>query len=73
MACGSCGGARAVAQNNTLGYYVVLPGAGGLMPPGVNPENPTAGAAPYMGYYEARAQVVLHGGGTIKRLLRNPV
>jgi len=68
MACG-CGG-RAQANNaGTLGYYVILPD-GSLMPRGVNPADPEAGEPPYFFYSEARAEVVMNGGGTIKRLKR---
>ncbi|AYD82008.1 hypothetical protein I5G60_gp13 [Mycobacterium phage Saguaro] len=69
MGC-NCGGRTAANNNDTLGYYVVLPD-GTLMPSGVNPDDPDAGAPPYFGYYEARNQVVLNGGGTVRRLRRS--
>jgi hypothetical protein len=39
-----------------------------VLPDGFDPGAPSEGAAPYFGYYEARSQVVLNGGGTIRRV-----
>ncbi|MBV9869441.1 MAG: hypothetical protein JO214_02345 [Frankiaceae bacterium] len=67
MGCG-CGSARA-AVGDTLGFYVILPN-GELVPAGVNPDDPDAGAPPFMFQNEARREVTLNGGGTIRRLKR---
>lgn len=71
MGC-NCGGGAATNRSGTLGYYVVLPD-GQLMPPGVNPDDPASGEPPYFSVYEARIQVTLNAGGTIRRLRRQPV
>jgi hypothetical protein len=70
MGC-NCGGRTAANSSDTLGYYVVLPD-GSMLPSGVNPDDPDAGSPPYFGYYEARNQIVLNGGGTVRRLRRKP-
>lgn len=72
MGCGCNKGVGTSGNGDTIGYYLVLPD-GTVLPTGVNPENPDAGAPPYMFYNEARAQVVLNNGGTVKRLRRKPV
>lgn len=73
MGC-NCGGKAAGPKSNTLGYYVILPASlgGGLLPEGINVESPEAGAAPYFSINEALTQVTLLGGGTIRRLRREP-
>ncbi|QWY84358.1 hypothetical protein SEA_KNOCKER_16 [Mycobacterium phage Knocker] len=77
MGC-ACGGRAGTSANGetTLGYYVILPNGGGILPEGFDPatfdpEDRTA-VAPYFGVYEANAQVTLNRGGTIKRLKRKP-
>jgi hypothetical protein len=70
MGCGCKGGSAGKGgTNDTLGFYVILPD-GSVMPQGVNPTNPAAGAPPYLMYAEAHSEVVLTGGGTIHRLKR---
>lgn len=75
MGC-NCGKARGAAGRAgagvTLGFYVILPDKT-LMPRGVNPEDPSAGEPPYFFYTEAHSEVVLNGGGTVRRLRRDPV
>lgn len=68
MACG-CGSRTSANASDTLGYYVILPD-GSVMPQGFDPADPTAGTAPYFSVYEARTEVTLSGGGTIKRAKR---
>lgn len=70
----NCGGRAGGSANrgDTLGYYVVLPNGGGTLPEGVNPENPDDGTPPYAFYQEAHNQVVLYGGGTVRRLRKQP-
>ena len=70
MGC-ACGGKTSANSSDTLGYYVILPN-GELYPSGINPENPDAGAAPLFSVNEARREVTLNGGGTIRRLKRQP-
>jgi hypothetical protein len=67
MACG-CGGRTSASNPDTVGYYVVLPD--GSTMPQVNVEDPDAGEAPFFSVNEARTQVTLNGGGTIRRLRR---
>ena len=45
---------------------------GGMLPAGVNPADPDAGEPPYAFYQEAHNQVVLNGGGTVRRLRKQP-
>ncbi|AEJ95686.1 hypothetical protein AVV09_gp12 [Mycobacterium phage BrownCNA] len=71
MMCGCNGGAGSGSRNDTIGYYVVLPG-GDVLPAGVNPADPDAGEPPYAFYQEAHNQVVLNGGGTVRRLRKQP-
>ncbi|UJQ86536.1 hypothetical protein SEA_PENGUINLOVER67_14 [Mycobacterium phage PenguinLover67] len=71
MGC-NCGGRTAANHSDTLGYYVVLPDSS-VLPAGFIPEAPESGAPPYFGYYEARNQIVLNGGGTVRRAKRQPV
>ena len=70
--CGCNGGAGSGNRSDTLGYYVVLPNGGGTLPAGVNPADPDAGEPPYAFYQEAHNQVVLNGGGTVRRLRKQP-
>lgn len=69
MGC-NCGGRTAANHSDTLGYYVVLPD-GSVLPAGFTPDDPEGGAPPYFGYYEARNQIVLNGGGTVRRARRS--
>lgn len=71
MGCG-CGGGAGSNRSDTIGYYVVLPNGGGTLPVGVNPADPDAGEPPYAFYQEAHNQVVLNGGGTVRRLRKQP-
>ncbi|ACF05012.1 hypothetical protein Nigel_9 [Mycobacterium phage Nigel] len=70
MGCG-CGGGAGSNRNDTIGYYVVTPD-GDTLPAGVNPADPDAGEPPYAFYQEAHNQVVLNGGGTVRRLRKQP-
>ena len=70
MGCG-CGGGAGSNRSDTIGYYVVLPG-GDVLPAGVNQADPDAGEPPYAFYQEAHNQVVLNGGGTVRRLRKQP-
>ena len=72
MACGCGGKVGGGGSSDTLGYYVILPNGGGLLPEGVNPEDPENGTPPYFGIASANAQVTMNRGGTIKRLKRKP-
>lgn len=68
MGCGCGGGAgKGKGRNDTIGYYVVLPG-GAVVPEGINPDDPASGAAPFMLYAEAHNEVVQANGGTVHRL-----
>ncbi|QJD51316.1 hypothetical protein SEA_RAWRGERTHAT_11 [Mycobacterium phage RawrgerThat] len=69
--CGCGGGAGSGSRNDTIGYYVVLPDSS-VLPAGVNPADPDAGEPPYAFYQEAHNQVVLNGGGTVRRLRKQP-
>lgn len=67
--CG-CNGGVGVGKEPSMGWYVKLPASagGGLLPEGVNPEDPDAGTPGYTIVSQAQAQVTLAGGGTIRRL-----
>ncbi len=69
--CG-CGGGPGKGGTDTIGFYVILPNGGGLLPEGVNPEEPEKGTPPYPFIQSANAQVTLHRGGTIRRIKRKP-
>ncbi|QGH75261.1 hypothetical protein I5G61_gp13 [Mycobacterium phage Quesadilla] len=70
MGC-NCGGRTAANSSDTLGYYVTLPD-GTVLPSGFDPADPEGAVPPYFGYYEARNQIVLNGGGTVRRAKRQP-
>lgn len=58
-----CGCGRPRTGGETVGYRVVLPD-------GV--EVPPAGQAPFLTVVEAKAEIRVAGGGTIRRVVRNP-
>jgi len=67
MGCGCGGRATGVKKpGDTLGYYVVLPDKS-VLPEGFDPSNPEGDVAPYFSPHEARTQVTLNAGGTIRR------
>lgn len=68
MGC-NCGGRAKAKAAETLGYYVVLPDQT-ILPSGFDPADPQGEVAPYFSVYEARTQVTLNGGGTIRRAKR---
>jgi hypothetical protein len=68
MGC-NCGGRVGTSVGDTLGYYVILPD-GSVLPEGFTPDDPEGGAPPYFNYPDARTQVTLNGGGTIRRAKR---
>lgn len=72
--CGCNGGVGTGKNSNSLGWAVILPATsgGGVLPEGVNLEDPEAGAPGYLLVSAAQAVVNAEGGGTIHRLKRKP-
>ncbi len=72
--CGCNGGVGTGKNKDSMGWYVILPATsgGGILPEGVNPEDPEAGQPGYLLVSAAQAVVNAEGGGTIHRLKRKP-
>lgn len=72
--CGCNSSVGASRKKDLLGWYVVLPASsgGGILPEGINLEDPEAGMPGFGLVSTAQAIVNAEGGGTIFQLKRKP-